>query len=196
MTGLEAIPIVNGLIADLIKRAKDRETQALVQEIQSHQLVIQTELVEARAKIAKMDADHANAITAIREGHRLKTVEFDSQIEQLKTQLFEKQRDRLDEGCDKMLVAIAYTEEIHLQELIQWLGLQKLPAERMFDQLIKRGFIAHGLIGSPGKGYAFHTTAAGREYMDKANLLNAKPERPFTQRPPSRPAGFGRRRIY
>jgi hypothetical protein len=50
MTALEAIPKISELLARLIKLSKDRETGALVQQIQEHQLVIHAALVEADAK--------------------------------------------------------------------------------------------------------------------------------------------------
>ncbi|MGA2242698.1 MAG: hypothetical protein ABSH11_11795 [Verrucomicrobiota bacterium] len=85
MTALEAIPKVSALIADLIKRAKDRETQALVQQIQEHQLVIQQGLMDANAKIAKMEDEHPKAIAALKEEHRKAIAEREKQITQLKT---------------------------------------------------------------------------------------------------------------
>jgi len=86
MTGLEAVPVINGLLSNLIKRAKDRRDTRLVQEIQEHQFLIQKDLVEMYAKIAKMDADHAQTIAA-----------RDSKIAELQMQLNGNQRHFLDD---------------------------------------------------------------------------------------------------
>ena len=61
MTGLEAIPKISELLARLIKLAKDRETGALVQQIQEHQLEIHTALVVADAKIRDLERQLAEA---------------------------------------------------------------------------------------------------------------------------------------
>jgi len=55
MTGIEAIPKISELLHLLIQRAKDRQTAALVQQIQQHQLVIHAALVEAEAKIRDLE---------------------------------------------------------------------------------------------------------------------------------------------
>src|SRR6266516_1139488 len=73
MTGLEAIPKIAALITQLIERVKDRKTAALVQQIQQHQLTIQTDLVEAHSKIDQMQRDHAKAVVEINE-HNAKTI--------------------------------------------------------------------------------------------------------------------------
>jgi hypothetical protein len=70
MTALEAIPKVALLIADLIKRGGDRQTQALVTQIQMYQGIIQQGLIDANAKIAKMEDEHPKAIAALKEAHR------------------------------------------------------------------------------------------------------------------------------
>jgi len=55
MTALEAIPKISELLARLIKLSKNRETGALVQQIQEHQLVIHRALVDADAKIRDLE---------------------------------------------------------------------------------------------------------------------------------------------
>jgi hypothetical protein len=92
-----AIAKVPELIGTLIKTSKDRETQSLVQEIQTHQLVLHTALISAYAKLEKLESDHSHAITAIREDHRLKTVELDAKIAELQAQLSAAQRHFLDD---------------------------------------------------------------------------------------------------
>jgi hypothetical protein len=61
MTGLEAIPKISELLTRLIKLTKDRETGALVQQIQEHQLEIHTALVVADAKIRELEKQLAEA---------------------------------------------------------------------------------------------------------------------------------------
>jgi hypothetical protein len=61
MTGLEAIPKISELLTRLIKLTKDRETGALVQQIQEHQLEIHTALVVADAKIRDLERQLAEA---------------------------------------------------------------------------------------------------------------------------------------
>jgi hypothetical protein len=61
MTGLEAIPKISELLTRLINIAKDRETGALVQQIQQHQLEIHTALVVADAKIRDLERQLAEA---------------------------------------------------------------------------------------------------------------------------------------
>jgi 23S rRNA maturation-related 3'-5' exoribonuclease YhaM len=54
MTGFEAIAKISLLIADLIKRAKDKDTFGLIQQIQTYQLVVDKVLKEANLEIAGM----------------------------------------------------------------------------------------------------------------------------------------------
>jgi len=61
MTALEAIPKISELLTRLIKLTKDRETGALVQQIQEHQLEIHTALVVADAKIRDLERQLAEA---------------------------------------------------------------------------------------------------------------------------------------
>jgi hypothetical protein len=61
MTALEAIPKISELLTRLIKLTKDRETGALVQQIQQHQLEIHTALVVADAKIRDLERQLAEA---------------------------------------------------------------------------------------------------------------------------------------
>ena len=70
MTALESIPKISELLARLIKLSKDRETGALIQQIQEHQLVIHKALIDANAKIAKLEDEHPKAIAALKEAHR------------------------------------------------------------------------------------------------------------------------------
>jgi hypothetical protein len=65
----------------------------------------------------------------------------------------------------------------------------------MFDQLRKREFIKPGPFGRPDKGFDFHVTPAGREYMAKTKLLDVKPDRPLPPQPPSRSVGFNSGRM-
>jgi hypothetical protein len=83
MTALEAIPKVATLLARLIDRVKDRQTAALVQQIQQHQFVIQQGLMDANAKISKMEDEHPKAIAALKEEHRKAIAERDDKIAQL-----------------------------------------------------------------------------------------------------------------
>jgi hypothetical protein len=69
MTALEAIPKITELLGLLIKRMRDRETFALVQQIQEHQLVVhqglmsaQAEILELKRKMGEMERDHEKAI--------------------------------------------------------------------------------------------------------------------------------------
>ena len=61
MTALEAIPKISELLTRLIKLTKDKETGALVQQIQQHQLEIHTALVVADAKIRDLERQLAEA---------------------------------------------------------------------------------------------------------------------------------------
>ena len=54
MTGLEAIPKIAELIASLLKKAGDKETMALANQIQTYQKIIEGESKEKDAEIAKM----------------------------------------------------------------------------------------------------------------------------------------------
>ena len=74
MTALEAIPKITELLGVLVKRIKDRETFALVQQIQEQQLVVHTALLDSERKMAQMERDHAKAIA-----------ERDAEIAKLKT---------------------------------------------------------------------------------------------------------------
>jgi TRAP-type mannitol/chloroaromatic compound transport system substrate-binding protein len=80
MTALEAIPKISELLARLIKLSKDTEAAALVQQIQEHQLVIQTALLDAERKMAQMERDHANAIAKLQAAQRTAVSEVPGDI--------------------------------------------------------------------------------------------------------------------
>ena len=83
MTALETIPKITELLGLLIKRIKDRETFALVQQIQEHQLVIQTALLDAERKMTQMERDHLEAVSALTKTHRQAIAERDAKIAEL-----------------------------------------------------------------------------------------------------------------
>jgi predicted transcriptional regulator len=178
MTALEAIPVVNDLIVKLIKRAKDRETQTLVQEIQTHQFVIQTGLVEANAKIAKMDADHAHAITAIRESSRLETAKLDAKIKELEAQLSPNPAHGLTAEIVRVL-QLFFTHgntDFSSQQIAHHLQISGSLAEYYIDELMNRGFIMQSqwpfadddIRG--GRPAAYRIDTAGRAYVVKTGI--------------------------
>ena len=59
---LETIPKITDLLTKLIARAKDRETLAIVQQIQNRHFKLHAALVEAQTKMAQMEYGHAKAI--------------------------------------------------------------------------------------------------------------------------------------
>ena len=87
MTGLEAIPKIAALLSQLIPRLKDRKAAALVQQIQQHQLVIQKELIEARAKISQTERDHANVIAEINERHAKTIAHLNEKIAKFQSEM-------------------------------------------------------------------------------------------------------------
>jgi hypothetical protein len=193
MNAIEAIPIVDKLLGDLIAQAKDRETQLLVQQIQQHQLVIQRELMMTDARIMKMEADHAHAITVLREGYRSEAAKLHLQIDQLKAELTVKPKDELDDGCKQMLAALANITRpsgITREELIQWLRLPKAKGELQFDQLMNRRLVGHAAFGNANRGFPVHITPEGREYIVNNGLLGSNPgQLPSSQRQPAKPHG-------
>ena len=58
MTALEAIPKISELLVLLVKRVKDRETGALVQQIQQYQLVLHQELIQIQARCAELESEN------------------------------------------------------------------------------------------------------------------------------------------
>ena len=60
MTGLEAISKISELLRLLVEKVKDRQTGALVQQIQQHQLAIHEELIKAQARIAVLELENAS----------------------------------------------------------------------------------------------------------------------------------------
>jgi hypothetical protein len=59
---LAVIPKITDLLTKLTERVKDRETLALVQQIQNRHFELRAALVEARTKMAQMERGHAEAI--------------------------------------------------------------------------------------------------------------------------------------
>ena len=55
MTALEAIPKITELLGRLVKLSKDRETGSLIQQIQQHQLVVHSELMQKDANIRELE---------------------------------------------------------------------------------------------------------------------------------------------
>lgn len=193
MTGLEAIPIVDRLLADLSAQATDREIQILVQQIQQHQLVIQRELMMADARLLKMEAEHAHATTVLREGYRSEAAKLHLQIDQLKAELTVQPKDDLDDGCKQMLAALANITRpsgITRDELIQWLRLPKAKGETQFDQLMNRRLVGHAAFSNANRGFPVHITPEGREYIVKNGLLGPNVgQLPLPQRPAVKPHG-------
>jgi hypothetical protein len=59
---LAAIPKITDLLAKLIERVKDRETLALLQQIQNRHFKLHAALVEAQTKMAQLERGHAKAL--------------------------------------------------------------------------------------------------------------------------------------
>jgi hypothetical protein len=142
------------------------------------------DVVDLLEKKAALMAEKAFSLeqentTLLRENRNLHLVNKD-----LKRQL-ENARpkgDELEEGCVQMLIAIAHFDGIiRNDDIFQQLGFGKVQGDYWMDQLTKRKFVDFGLIGS-SDGCAISATSAGREYLSKKGLLNAKPNRPLVQR--------------
>jgi hypothetical protein len=90
MTALEAIPKITELLARLIKLSKDREAAALVQQIQSHQLVIEQGLRDAyaerdaaRKQADQLTATHDNVVSALRKIHLKEVSDLNDKVRDL-----------------------------------------------------------------------------------------------------------------
>lgn len=59
---LAAIPKITDLLAKLGGRVKDRDTLALVQQIQNGHFKLHATLVEAQTKMAQLERGHAKAL--------------------------------------------------------------------------------------------------------------------------------------
>jgi len=182
MTGLEAIPKITALLRELIQHAKDRETQALVQEIQTHQLIIQTDLMEARAKMLQMETDHAHAITAIREGQRLEIVQLNSQIAQLKAQQPQPKADDLEQGAIAVLkLFFDAGRDVSGRQIAQRFNMHPSVVDHHIDKLFEKRFITQATVGDTGANCSYRIEPKGRDYIIKSGLFDPN------QRPPQRP---------
>jgi hypothetical protein len=180
MTGLEAIPKLTELLTTLIKGAKDRETQILVQEIQTHQFVIQTALMEANAKMLKMETDHFHAITAIRENHRLQAVDLNSKIDQLMAKLAArnaKPKDELEPQTLEILKAFFKSgRDLTGKNFAAHFRISESVVDYHIDELLKKRFIIQTRIGMATyhgeSAPAFRIDAEGRAYIVKNGLAD------------------------
>jgi len=177
MTGLEAIPKIMGLIGQLIQRVQDGPTLALVQQIQQHQLEIHRDLMEAHAKIAKMEAEQPHALTAIREAHRLETAGLNTQIEHLKAQLAAKQKDGVSPDTITVLkIFFNCQNSMSNVQIGQHLKIQLGVANSHIDELLKRRFITQTRPGDATDGGGsppfFQISTAGRAYIVKNQVAS------------------------
>jgi DNA-binding MarR family transcriptional regulator len=178
MTGLEAIPVIDGLIAQLIKLRKDGKTQILVQQIQSHQLVIHKDLVETYAKMAKMDADHAQAIAAIREGHGFEIGQLNAKIRELEAQLSPSAANGLTVEIVRLLqLFFAHgNTDFSSQQIAHHLQISGSLADYYIDELLRREFIRQSVCAFDDEDIrgarpaAYRIDTAGRAYIVKTGI--------------------------
>jgi hypothetical protein len=148
------------------------QIQSLTLALQSEQATIVeknselvTENLGLKRKLLDTETAQVQAITALQEKHRAEIAKI--------TQSNAKPSNTLDEIAAKMLVTLAnYSgrDGITDSELIQRLGLPKAKGDHCFDQLEKRKFVATG-GGVMGRGFFYHVTSEGRDYLAKAGLL-------------------------
>lgn len=136
--------------------------------------LLQAKVALLADKVAALEKDGA-ALTdentaLLRENRNLK---LENENLQKQLQNARPKGEELDEICNKMLISLANyrgRDGITSNELIQHLGLPKAKGDYLFDQLVKRKFVATG-AGVIGRGMFWCVTSAGREYMAKAGLL-------------------------
>jgi hypothetical protein len=160
MPGLEATPQVTELLAALVKKTKDDETQSLAQDIRARQLAMQTELAEARARIAKMEAEHA---------------ELHAQIADLKAKLWARQTDNLTPETAAILkFFFTFGKDLTSKNLAVQFKIDASMAEYHIDELLKKRFVTRTRLGASHYDGAtfphFEINATGRAYIMKNGL--------------------------
>jgi murein L,D-transpeptidase YcbB/YkuD len=175
MTGIESSNVIKKLLNDLLKRTKDRESQAIIQKIQAHHLIMANDLLNTHGKLAEMEAEHAHTVTIIREGNRLETGQLNSRIEQLETQLIARQKDHLSQDSIAMLkFFFRFGRELSGKSIAAQFKMTEDKANSHIDELLKKRYIYQTRVGIPGQGGTtsafFQIDTAGRTYILKSGL--------------------------
>jgi hypothetical protein len=175
MNASEAISNSSGIIIQLIDRIKDRQTAALVAQLQAHHFTIQHELVRLESENANLALDKRNfesQILKMKEAHR-------QEIEKVTSNYANPNQDGLDETSKQMLITLANKDpqtNVTDDDLIQIFGLQKARGDYLFSQLRERSLISiNG--GQMGRGMFCSVTDAGLKYLKENGLLDAKPQK-------------------
>ena len=156
MTGLESIPKISELLKTLIEKVKDRQTGALVQQIQQHQLVIHQELIKTQARIAELEAKNTYLET---ENAKL--------MQQPKPQApAEISDDSL--AILKLLSTLGYNYPT-AYELSEKLGIGVERVNYFITELYDKDFIA--VSTSPARVDAFLLAQKGRAALIKRGII-------------------------
>src|SRR5580692_11628670 len=174
MDASEAISNSSGIILQLIDRIKDRQTAALVVQLQKNHFTIQHELVRLESENANLALDkrvfesqvlqvkesHRQAITVLDEKHR-------QEIAKMTAANTKPREDELDETSKQMLISLANNDphnSVTDDELIQIFGLAKAKGDYLFKQLRERRLV-DSAGGQMGRGSFWYVTDAGTQYL-------------------------------